>query len=71
MSEQYQVFILMPNGIFGEKAVYETHSILEKMGGVLDEDSILMLNETENDSPEPEYITDAVEALNTLALRAN
>jgi hypothetical protein len=67
MSEQYQVFVLIPNGIFGEKAVYETHSILEKMGGVLDEDSILMLNDTQNDSPEPEYITDAFEALATLA----
>lgn len=33
MSEQYQIFVLIPNGIFGEKAVYETHSILEKMGG--------------------------------------
>lgn len=67
MSEQYHIFILIPDGIFGDKAVYETHSILEKMGGVLDEDSILMLNDTQNDSPEPEYIIDALEALANLA----
>lgn len=67
MSEQYQIFVLIPDGIFGEKAVYETHSILEKMSGLLDEESILMLNDTHNDSPEPEYITDTLEALATLA----
>ncbi len=65
--EQYQIFVLLPNGVSGEKAIYDTHLILEQMGGTLDEDSILMLNETPNDSPEPEYITDADNALATLA----
>lgn len=67
MSEQYQIFVLLPDGISGEKAIYDTHLILEQMGGDLDEDSILMLNETPDDSPEPEYITDADNALATLA----
>lgn len=67
MSEQYQIFVLIPDGIFGEKAVYDTHSILEEMGGVLDEDSILILNESPDESPEPEYIIDANKALATLA----
>jgi hypothetical protein len=41
MSEPYQIFVLIPDGIHAEKAVYDTHEILEKMGGVLDEDSML------------------------------
>ncbi len=67
MSESYQIFILIPNGIQAEKAVYNTHEIIEKMGGVLDEDSMLILNETQNEEPEPEYITEPREALATLA----
>jgi hypothetical protein len=67
MSEPYQIFILLPDSIQAEKAVYDTHEILEKMGGVLDEDSMLMLNETQDEEPDPEYITESGEALATLA----
>ncbi|RUT05082.1 hypothetical protein DSM106972_039030 [Dulcicalothrix desertica PCC 7102] len=41
--EQYQIFVLLPNGVSGEKAIYDTHLILKQMGGTLDEDSILKL----------------------------
>ncbi|MBD2771455.1 hypothetical protein [Iningainema tapete] len=67
MSESYQIFILIPNGIQAERAVYDTHKIVSKMGGVLDEDSMLILNETETSEPDPEYITEPSEALATLA----
>lgn len=67
MSEPYQIFVLIPDGIHPQKAVYDTHEILEKMGGVLDEDSMLILNETEDDEPDPEYITEPCQALATLA----
>ncbi len=67
MSEPYQIFVLIPNGIQVQKAVYDTHEILEQMGGVLDEDSMLILNETHQEEPEPEYITEPSIALATLA----
>jgi hypothetical protein len=67
MSEAYQAFVLIPNGISAEKAVYTTHAILETYGGTLDEDSMLMLNETSDQEPEPEYVTAANEALATLS----
>lgn len=71
MSEQYQIFVLLPDGISGEKAIYHTHLILEQMGETLDKDSILILNKLSNESPSPKYITDADNALVTLALWAN
>ena len=37
------------------------------MGGVLDEDSMLILNETEDEEPDPEYIMEPSDALATLA----
>lgn len=67
MSESYQIFILIPDGIQAEKAVYDTDEILAKMRGVLDEDSMLILNKTQKEEPDPEYITEPSNAVATLA----
>ena len=67
MSEPYQIFVLIPDGIHAEKAIYNTHVLLGAFGGVLDEDSLLMLNETDGEEPEPTNITNADAALTTLA----
>jgi hypothetical protein len=67
MSESYQVLVLISDGISAEKAIYTIHEMLGTQGGILDENSLLMLNETNDTEPEPEYITDSDQALATLA----
>ena len=67
MSEPYQIFVLIPEGLPAKDVVYGTHEVFEKMGGSLDEDSVLYLNATTTEEPEPESITDPLKALDTLA----
>ncbi len=67
MSEPYQIFVLMVNGVNSNSAVYGTHKVINNLGGGIDEDSLLILNETEGEEPEPTYIEDSEKALEALA----
>lgn len=67
MSEPYQIFALMPQGLPAAKAVFRTHEVFAELGGSLDEDSLLILNDTPDEEPEPEEIGDPAAALERLA----
>jgi hypothetical protein len=56
MSIPYQIFVLIPEGINQEKIVYKTHEIIVQLGGCLDEESLLILNDIEDEEYEPEYL---------------
>lgn len=49
-------------------AIYDTHKVLEQQGGSLDDDSLLLLKDTDDVEPDPEEITDGERALTTLTL---
>ncbi len=68
MSEPYHVFALIPDGMPARDAIYDTHKVLEQQGGSLDDDSLLLLKDTDDVEPDPEEITDGERALTTLTL---
>lgn len=66
MSESYEVLVLIPDKLPVKEAVYKTHQIIYDMGGSIDEDCMLILNDTEDVNPDIEYIENDEAALNTL-----
>lgn len=68
MSEPYQIFVLIPEGIPQRIAVYKTHEIVISMDGEIHaDDSLLILNDIEDQEFEPYYIEDVDQALESLA----
>jgi hypothetical protein len=67
MSEPYQIFVLIPEGLPAAKVVHSTNEVLKSLNGELDEDSVLFLNETVSEEVEPELVTNSSTALDKLA----
>ena len=67
MSESYEVLVLMPEGLPSIEVVNGTHEVIDEMGGIIDEDCLLILHDTETESPDIEYISNPKIALNRLA----
>ncbi|BAZ11182.1 hypothetical protein NIES4071_30080 [Calothrix sp. NIES-4071] len=66
MSESYEVLVLIPEKLPVKEVVYQTHQIISEMGGYIDEDCMLILNDTKDISPDIEYIYNDEVALNQL-----
>ena len=63
MSEPYQAYLLFPDGIQPELAVDLVGKIFADFGGVIDEDSLLILEDFDAEEPEAEYVQDSEKAL--------
>ena len=71
MSEPYQIFTFIPDGVEPHRAIAETNRILREHGGELDVDSTLYLADLNEQELDPEPITDGSEALERLASHAS
>ncbi len=68
MSEYYQIYVLIPDGITSFNAVYTTNELLSQTGGcVIQEESLCILNDISDCEFDPEYVIDPAQALSTLA----
>jgi hypothetical protein len=61
MSDPYEVLVLIPEGIDQQKAVHETHAILQTWGGYLSEESDLWLEDVDGEEFEPQQLNEASE----------
>ncbi len=64
----YDIYIISLNGIERAKAISVTDRVLKEQGGVIDEECLIMLAETETEDPAPQIITDPDDALRELEL---
>jgi hypothetical protein len=67
MSDYWEVISLNPEGISAREAVYGIHQIITELGGYIDEDCFLALQDTETISPDVENIIDVHSALHRLS----
>ncbi|MGB1250917.1 MAG: hypothetical protein ACPG8W_09915 [Candidatus Promineifilaceae bacterium] len=69
MSEPYQLFVLIPEGLLAQSGVRATHTIILDAGGVIDEDSTLVLNNSdEKQDMLPTFIVEEDTALDKLSM---
>lgn len=66
MSESYEVLVLIPEKLPVKEVVYKTHQVISEMDGCIDEDCMLILNDTKDVSPDIEYIYNDEVALDKL-----
>lgn len=67
MSEPYQLLVFLKDGLPPERVIAETDAILRNHGAKLDEDSMLYLEGTATEEPDPESVEDGDAALQELA----
>ncbi len=63
MSEPYQIFTFVKDGMPPDEMISTVDEIVRAAGGVIDEDCLLTLADTKNEEPDPEPVEDAAEAL--------
>jgi hypothetical protein len=56
MSEPYKIFVLIPESISQERAVYDVHELMTEFGAHINEDCLLILNDVDEEEYEPEYL---------------
>jgi hypothetical protein len=61
MSEPYQILVLIPEGIEQKRAVQKTHEILGTWGGHFCEETILWLQDIDDEEFEPEELKEVSE----------
>jgi hypothetical protein len=66
MSEPYQIFAFVKDGMPPDQMIATVDDVLRASGAKIDEDCLLILAETTNEEPDPEPIEDAAEALERL-----
>jgi hypothetical protein len=67
MSEPYRIFVLIPESVNQENAVYDTHEIIEEFGGYVDNEGCwLILEDIGDEEYEPEYLENPEQAKQAL-----
>ena len=67
MSAFFEIFIIIPEGMVAEAAIMNTHTVLTEHGSTIDDDSLLILHETEREEPEPRDVVDPITDLKLIA----